>query len=366
MLATGLELVHAFFRDWGKMASLLWMTEPPSYGYEKNGQLVVPSKPEIFREWLSRVNIFKTRKNWIAFTCWVATLLFAIPLYFFIRYYFSWPLLIVAFFYSMSYLGTHGTIWYHRYSTHRAFTFSNKFSRFIVRNLAVKIIPEELYVISHYVHHQFSEVPGDPYNVHAGWWYCFLADANHQQVNRNLTESEYHRMSRLIDHTGVKINSYEQYKKWGSICNPYYTLLTFVLSWTFWYGVFFLIGGHALATALFGSCGVWAVGIRTFNYDGHGGGKDKRKVGIDFDRTNLSINQLWPGLVTVEWHNNHHLYPNSASNWFLPYQFDTAWCSIRFFHFIGAIRTYRDDTENFLKKSYRPSEPASVAPGLLP
>lgn len=330
------------------------MLEPPSYGFEKNGALVVPTKRQIFNEYLSRINVFKNKKNWVAAICWLVTLSFAVPLYIFARYYFSWPLLIIAFFYSMSFLGSHGTVYYHRYSTHRAFTFSNGFARFIVRNLAVKIIPEELYVISHYVHHQLSESPGDPYNVYGGWLYCFLADANHQQVARNLSEKEYHRMSRLIDHTGVHLNSYAQYQRWGSICHPLNTVVTYILNWTFWYGAFYLIGGHGLACALFGSCGVWAVGIRTFNYDGHGGGKDKRKDGIDFDRTNISINQLWPGLVTGEWHNNHHLYPNSASNWFLGYQFDTAYCFIRFYTWIGGITSYRNDKKNFVQKYLRP------------
>lgn len=330
------------------------MLEPPSYGFEKNGELVVPTKKQIFKEFFSRVNIFRTRKNWVATICWIATLSFAIPLYIFFTRYFSWPLFAVGFFYSMVFLGSHGTVYYHRYSTHRAFTFRNAFSRFIVRNLAIKIIPEELYVISHYVHHQLSEKPGDPYNVHAGWWYCFLADANHQLVARDLSENEYLRMRRLIDHTGVKLNSYAQYQRWGSICHPFYTVMTYVLNWSFWYGVFYLMGGHALATVIFGSCGVWAVGIRTFNYDGHGGGKNKQKKGIDFDTTNLSINQLWPGLITGEWHNNHHLYPNSASNHFLPYQLDWAWYFIRTYKWLGGITSYRNDRENFLKKYYWP------------
>ncbi len=40
---------------------------------------------------------------------------------------------------------------------------------------------------------------------------------------------------------------------------------------------------------------------------GHGKGKHKHVDGIDFDRSNLSINQMRPGLFAGEWHNNHHL-----------------------------------------------------------
>jgi len=251
-------------------------------------------------------------------------------------------------------LGTHGTIYYHRYCTHRAYQFSHPFWRFLVRYMVIKIIPEETYVVSHHVHHYISEKPGDPYNVNGGWWYCFLADVIHQPISKSLSREDYHRVSRMLDHTGVVLNSYEQYQKWGSVCHPGYTLLSFSLNWLFWYVVFYLLGGHGLAITLFGAAGFWAFGVRTFNFDGHGGGRDKRKNGIDFNRNDLSINQLWPGLVTGEWHNNHHLFPNGARAGFLPYQLDYAWYFIRFYKAIGAIKSYRDYKQQFMVKYYEP------------
>ncbi len=251
-------------------------------------------------------------------------------------------------------LGTHGTIWYHRYATHRGYTFSHPFWRFITKNLVIKIIPDELYVVSHHVHHYVPEKPGDPYNAHGGWLYCFLADAIHQPIAKNLSRSDYQRAIHLMDHTGIHMNSYEQYQKWGSICHPAWTLLHFTLNWAFWWGAFYLIGGTALAVAIFASAGVWAVGVRTFNYDGHGGGKDKRKTGIDFNRKDLSINQLWPGLVTGEWHNNHHLYPRGARAGFLPHQLDYAWYYIIICAKLGMVDSYRDDKARFFEEHYNP------------
>src|SRR5688572_9634104 len=180
------------------MASLNWTLEPPRYGYEKDGQLYVPTHKELYAELFHRLNLFRSKKNWIQVVCWGASFALAIPLFVFLFNYLTLPLFIVAFLYSMVGLGTHGTIWYHRYSTHRAYHFKNKFWKFITRNLAVKIIPEEVYVISHHVHHLVSEKPGDPYNVNAGWLYCFLADANHQPIAKNLTETEYHRVCKMI------------------------------------------------------------------------------------------------------------------------------------------------------------------------
>ena len=328
--------------------------EPPSYGFERNGRLYVPSRKEILKEFFSKANVFKSKRNWIPFYSWFATLILGVPLFIFIHTYFSWPLFLLGFVYSMVILGTHGTIYLHRYSTHRAFKFTNSFWRFVGRNLVVKIVLEELYVISHHVHHKLSEKPGDPYNVHGGWLYCFLADVIHQPIAKDLNEEDYQQLTKMLDHTGVHINTYAQYQRWGSLCHPAYTILHYILNWAFWYGVFFLIGGHTLATCLFGMSAVWAVGVRTFNYDGHGGGKDKRREGIDFDREDLSINQVWPGYVAGEWHNNHHLYPNGARAGFLSYQLDLAWLFIRFYFLLGGVSSYRDYKEDFLRDHYLP------------
>lgn len=336
------------------MAFLDAVLEPPSYGMRRDGALSVPSRVTLVKEFFARMNVVRCKKNWLALLSWVSTMALAVPFFAFFLNYFSWPLLALGLVYSMVVLGTFGTIYYHRYSTHHAFKFRNSVWRFICRNLVIKLVPEELYVVSHHVHHHIPEQPGDPYNVHAGWLYCFLADANHQPIARNLSEHEYGRVASLLKHTGIHINTYAQYQRWGSICHPGWAVLHYTLNWLFWYGMFFVMGGHALATAIFGLAIVWAVGVRTFNYEGHGGGKDKRREGIDFNRDDLSINQVWPGYVAGEWHNNHHLYPQGARAGFLPYQLDLAWLFIRSVARLGGIVSYRDFTEDFYRDYYRP------------
>jgi hypothetical protein len=217
----------------------------------------------MFREFFKRMNIFASKKNWLAFFSWTSTFILFVPLAIFFFSYFTWPLFIAGFIYSMIVLGTHGTIYYHRYSTHRAYEFKSPFWRFIVRNMVVKLIPEEIYVISITSTTVFPKLPVILTNVHGGWFYCFLADVIHQPIAQDLTPEEYRQTSRMISHTGVRINSYEQYLKWGSICHPLYTFLHFALNWTFWYFIFYTIGGHALAICLFGSAGF--LGIRRPN-----------------------------------------------------------------------------------------------------
>ena len=327
--------------------------QEPSYGWkDERGELVKPTVGQLYKEAFTRINIFKNKRNWISLMSWlmaVCMIPFAVV---FIVKYFSIGLALLAMFYSMIIMATHGTIWFHRYCTHRSYTFSNNVWRFITQNLVLRTFPEEIYVVSHHVHHSKSDEPGDPYNPQGGFFYCMLSDVNHQSISKNLTESDYAKASRFIAHSGVKINTYEQYKKWGSIASPSYTISLWLINWAFWYAAFYFIGGNALACALFSGAMFWFVLVRAFNYTGHGKGEKKHIDGIDFDRSNLSINQTRPGLFAGEWHNNHHLYPASARAGFLPYQLDLAWIYIYCLYKLGMVSSYRDSKKDFLSKYY--------------
>jgi stearoyl-CoA desaturase (delta-9 desaturase) len=334
-------------------AFLRRVLEEPTYGWSRGEALYVPATREILRAWRSRMNLLASRKAWICVSGWFWTLSLVPFGIVFLERYFSWPLMLAGFLYSMVGIGTHGTVWLHRFSTHRAFAFKNAAWRFVCRNLTMKIIPEEIYVVSHLVHHALSDQPGDPYNARAGWLYCFLAGELHQPINRTLSRTDYERACMMVRHTGVGINTYEQYLRWGSIAHPARTTLHYVLSWLFWYGAFYVVGGHALATALFGWSAVWAVGIRAHNYDLHAGGKDRRRQGVDFDRSSLAVNALWPGIVAGEWHNNHHLFPGSARAGFLPWQPDISFAFIRLCERLGGVTSVRDSRDRFIERYYR-------------
>lgn len=345
------------------MAFIHTVLERPAYGWANtDGSLAKPTPAQVIKQFFSRLNIFSNRRNWLPLMSWLMVLILSPFFALFLFKYFSLKLLLITFLYSMVVMGTHGTIWYHRYCTHRAFKFSNNFWRFVTQNLTLKIIPEEIYVISHHVHHALSDQPGDPYNAQGGFLYCFLADANHQPINRNLSEGDFNRCVKLMQHTGVKANTYAQYQKWGTVANPFYAIAGVILSWAFWGTVFYLLGGFALVCALFGAAGFWAVGVRTFNYEGHGKGKDMRREGVDHNRNDMSVNQLWPGIVAGEWHNNHHLYPKSARSGFKAYQVDTAWYYIKFMHFVGAVSCYHDSKKQFLKAYNTKHAPSKICP----
>lgn len=337
------------------MPFLDYVLQRPSYGWQnEQGELIRPTTKEIIGEFFSRINLFEDRKNWLPFFSWLKVACLVPFFILFILHFLTWWTTLAAFVYSMIIMGTHGTIWHHRYCTHGAYKFKNAFWRFFTQNLTINVIPEEIYVISHHVHHAKSDQPGDPYNAQAGFLYCFLADVNHQPIAKNLSEADFNRVKMLMQHTGVKANTYQQYQKWGSYVNPWYAVVSWLLNWSFWYFVFYTTGGHALACSLFGAAGFWAVGVRTFNYEGHAKGKDKQREGIDFSRKDKSINQLWPGIVAGEWHNNHHLYPKSARSGFQPNQIDLAWYYIKLMSTLGAVSSYKDFKNQFYKKYHQP------------
>ena len=341
-----------------------FILEVPSYGWaDENGKFIKPTFNQLFSEFLRKINVFKDIRNYLPFLGWFWILCLSPFFLLFFFKYFTFGLLITGFIYGMVIMGSHGTFWYHRYSTHRAFTFKNDFWKFIGQHLVVKVVPEEVYVLSHHIHHEKSDTPGDPYNAFGGFFYCFFADTNHQSINKNLTEEQYAQAIKLMDHTGCKINSYEDYKKYGSVVSPSYILLSWVLNWTFWGAVFYFLGevlhvsggGMGLLTACFAGTFVWAVGIRTFNYEGHAKGKGAKGWGkTDFNRKDYSINQLWPGFVAGEWHNNHHLYPTGARSGFLGHQIDIPWYIVNIFNWVGGISEYKDYKKQFLENYYLP------------
>lgn len=333
------------------MAFIDEVLQTPSYGWKnEQGELIVPTTKQLYKEAFSRVNIFKCKRNWISSISWIMIVCLLPFFIVFMVKYISIPLVIAFVVYAMIIMSTHGTIWFHRYCTHKSYTFSHPIWRVITQNLVIKTFPEEIYVISHHVHHVKSDEPGDPYNSKAGIMYCMLSDVNHQSIAKDLNENYYNKAAHFMKHSGVKMNNYAAYKKWGSVASPYYTVALWFCNWILWYTIFYFIGSHGLATAMFGAAMFWFVLVRAFNYTGHGGGHEKHVDGIDFDRSNLSINQTRPGYFSGEWHNNHHLYPGSARAGFLPYQLDLAWVYVFVGYKLGIVSSYHDSKKDFLKK----------------
>lgn len=344
------------------MAHVDIVLRPPSYGWEDDdGQVIRPSTGQMLTLFAQRLNVFASRKQWIVVSSWASPVLLAPFLLAFMGWHFTWPLFALGFVYGMVIMGSHGTVWYHRFGTHKAFEFSHPVWRFLTRNLVIKAFPEELYIVSHFVHHAKSDRAGDPYLAKCGFLYCFLADALHQPIARDLSRADYAKACGYVEHTGIRMNSYAEYERWGSIAHPAHLWAHKAANWVFWFGMLYLAGGMPLVTAIFGSACVWVVGVRTFNYGAHGAGGDQRCEGEDFGTRDMSINQLWPGIVAGEWHNNHHLFARSARTGYKWWQIDLPYYYIRALHGVGGVSSYHDSRDAFFLKHYGPWSDAQAA-----
>ena len=87
-------------------------------------------------------------------------------------------------------------------------------------------------------------------------------------------------------------------------------------------------------------------------------GMEKAKIAsakaLIYNQKDNSVNQLWPGIVAGEWHNNHHLFPKSARSGFKPHQVDLAWYYIKMMSMLGAVSTYKDFKKQFYEQYYEP------------
>src|SRR6185437_8371691 len=122
-LRYGSEILKGILMITGSFIDNLLFT--PSYGWkDRVGGLIVSTSKQLWSEALSRINIFRSRRNWISFVSFLM-LIGMLPFFFlFFFKYFSWYLLAAIVIYSMAIMGTHGTIWFHRYCTHKSYGFS--------------------------------------------------------------------------------------------------------------------------------------------------------------------------------------------------------------------------------------------------
>jgi stearoyl-CoA desaturase (delta-9 desaturase) len=64
--------------------------EVPSYGWaDSNGKLITPTLKQLWSEAFFRINIFRSKRNWIPFINWFTAVCMVPFLYFFVVYYIS-------------------------------------------------------------------------------------------------------------------------------------------------------------------------------------------------------------------------------------------------------------------------------------
>jgi fatty-acid desaturase len=325
--------------------------KPPSYGWVSGTNH--PSDAAIRRELLDNLAVHRDRRHFLTAFTWGVWAVLGIMLIVWAVGFASWISLAAGLAYTFLYLPQYGTFYFHRYGTHRAWRFRHPLFAWMAKHMTIRVIPEELYILSHHVHHRYADQDGDPYDPRGGWWYCFLADANHQSVAWDLDAGDYRRARAVLSHLAVRTNDYVGYQRWGMIAKPGRLVLEFVGNWVAWALVLWWLGGWPVVFGVFGWSTYWLWGIRNFNFRAHGRGGDMRVDGEDFYRGDLSVNRSLSAWLASEWHNHHHLFPRSARNGYLWWQLDVVYWVVRGLHAVGVISSYRDDTPRFFAEHYR-------------
>jgi sn-1 stearoyl-lipid 9-desaturase len=205
---------------------------------------------------------------------------------------------------------------YHRLLTHRGYKTPKLVEYFLTvcGTLALEGGPI-FWVATHRVHHQNTDVDGDPHSPndgglwsHMGW--IMTGNAMHNQLDALLPYVPDLRKDRF--HTWIS--------RWHWV--PL-TVLGFVIlaigGWQYvMWGIFFrtTIGLHA----------TWLVNSAT-----HMWGSQRFLTG------DSSTNSFWVAILTFGegWHNNHHAHPQSARHGLAWYEVDMNWYGIAALRFLG-------------------------------
>ena len=78
----------------------------------------------------------------------------------------------------------------------------------------------------------------------------------------------------------------------GYLYQSRHVIAAWALNWSFRLGALYWSDGIALVCCLFGAAGFWAVGVRTFNYEGPDKGSNRQVEGVDFNTKDSAINQI--------------------------------------------------------------------------
>ena len=306
------------------------LLEEPTYGWGSGS----PDKPtfrEILIEWFDSINFVANRSRLLTaiFTAFhMAT--FAGFLYFLARHFTLESGAIVGGI-AVVIATLYNTVWYHRYCTHRAYRFSRlSWTRLFLWTNPV-CFREESYVIPHHVHHAKADKPGDPYGPHLGWIGSYLATESSAKTNLDIDRNDYERLSRGLKHIGFPLNSYAQFQRSGSVEKEGHWLARALFANLLWASLAFVIGGGVGVLVWYSGVFVYTYLVRDFNYRGH--------CGFPFwSNRGRAANKLFYGIVSGEWHENHHANPRLAYSGLRWWQLDVPYLIIRAMSFCGIVR----------------------------
>jgi fatty-acid desaturase len=232
---------------------------------------------------------------------------------------FSWRNLAVAaiLYYVATGLGI--SMGYHRLHTHRSYKVPLWLEYFfaVCGSLTLEGGPI-FWVATHRLHHQFSDLPGDPHSPNDGAFWSHVGWILFGETNHNNTKLMSKYAPDLARHRFyVWLNDYHWIPG---------TLLGLAL---------LAIGG--LPMMLWGIClrvvvglhATWLVNSATHMWGGR-----------RFATRDGSRNNWWVAVISFGegWHNNHHAHPTSARHGLAWYEFDPSWLLVKALRFFGVAK----------------------------
>ena len=235
---------------------------------------------------------------------------------------------------------------YHRYLAHRSLKLSRPAEIFVLLCGALSGEGSPLtWAATHRVHHQRSDMFGDPHSPNDGnWWSHFL----------------WLFPRRTSQHTQLLYQRYipELYNR------PTLQFFERTFAWWLWIGGFTLLGAGIAWDGWYGgvSMVLWAMCVRmTFAY--HSTWLVNSATHMwgyrNYETRDRSRNLWWVAILAYGegWHNNHHAHPTLAPAGHRWWEVDITWWSIKLLRFLGQATDVQDRIPH---KSHRTVAPDAM------
>jgi len=232
---------------------------------------------------------------------------------------FSWRNLAVAaiLYYVATGLGI--SMGYHRLHTHRSYKVPLWLEYFFALCGSLTLEGGPIFwVATHRLHHQYSDLPGDPHSPNDGAFWSHVGWILFGETNHNNTKLMSKYAPDLARHP---------FYVW---LNDYHWIPGTVLGLA-------LLGIGGLPLMLWGIClrvvvglhATWLVNSATHMWGGR-----------RFATRDGSRNNWWVAAISVGegWHNNHHAHPTSARHGLAWYEFDPSWLLVKALRFFGVAK----------------------------
>jgi len=237
-------------------------------------------------------------------------------------FFFNWQILAATIFLYWMTTGLGISMGYHRLHTHRSYKVPVGLEYFFAVCGALTLEGGPIsWVATHRIHHQNSDLPGDPHSPNEGAWWA--------HAGWLLTGESMHNNTRAMSKYAPDLAK-DRFYVW---LNNYHWMPTFVLA-----ALLFAIGGLPLVLwgifvrVVFGLHATWLVNSATHMWGGR-----------RFATRDNSRNNWWVALMTFGegWHNNHHAHPTSARHGLAWYEFDPSWIQIKLLKVLGIAKSVR-------------------------